>query len=484
MMKRIAMLFLAIGFLSFMAACSGQNGQPSAPVGETLLPDSDISAPDLADAAEDEGDGLPDDLDYGGHEFCIYTRENTAFYNYIVEEDTGEILNDAVYRRARNVEGRLNVVFSENTYTDANAPRSLLLAGDTAYDMYNCRCSHALTFWMDGLTAEIFELPRIDLAKPYWNKTVNESISLNNRRHVAIGAANLTVYDFTYVLLFNKKLISDFGLLSPYTLVNSGQWTVDKMDEMMKAAISDLNGDGIFDKNDRYGYVARNSDVLPGFWIASGVRSVTKDENDVPVFSAGDERFINIFNKAFEVLWDTNAWYREKSPDANVPSSSIELFTQNQSLFMDCQVSFIIKLRGMETDFGIIPYPKYDENQESYFARGAFYDAFMVSKSNPDFDRTSAVIEALNSDSHKTVIPVYYDLCLKTRNSRDDESETMLDLIFGNLIFDLGDSIWVDRIRDAVFAGMFGGNNRNIASKLESMEKSVQKDIDKIIELD
>jgi hypothetical protein len=323
------------------------------------------------------------------------------------------------------------------------------------------------------------------LTKPYWNKTANESISLNGRQYVAIGDANLTVYDFTYVLLFNKKLITDFRLPVPYDLVNSGQWTVDKMAEMMKPVIADLNGDGVYDLNDRYGYVARHSDVLPSFWIASGVRSVTKDQNDVPVFSAEDERFINIFNKTFEIMWDTNAWYsKNKSPNANVPDTSIQLFMQNQSLYMDCQVSFILDLRSMETDFGIIPYPKYDEKQENYYARGAFYDSFIVSKSNPDLARTGAVVEALNSESYKTVIPTYYEMCLKTKNSRDGESETMLDLIFGNLILDLGDSIWVDKIRDAVLGGMFSSNNRNLASKLESMANSIQKDIDKIMEIE
>ena len=301
---------------------------------------------------------------------------------------------------------------------------------------------------------------------------------------MAIGDANLTIYDFTYVLLFNKKLVGEFGLPVPYDLVNAGKWTVDKMGETMKAVIADLNGDGLYDLNDRYGYVARHSDVLPAFWIASGALSVTKDQNDIPYFSAGEERFINIFNKVYDVMWDGGAWYsKNKTPNANVPDTSIQLFMQNQSLYMDCQVSFIIQLRGMETDFGIIPYPKYDENQENYYARGAFYDSFIIPKSNPDLLRTSAVIEALNSESHKTVIPPYYEMCLKTRNSRDGESEAMLDLIFGNLIVDLGDSIWVDKIRDAVFRDMFDRNNRNIASKLESMEKSIQKDIDKILEI-
>lgn len=165
----------------------------------------------------------------------------------------------------------------------------------------------------------------------------------------------------------------------------------------------------------------------------------------------------------------------------NVLATSVDLFMGNQSLFMDVQMPALTLLRSMETDFGIIPYPKYDESQEKYYGRVGAFDAFVVDKANSDLERTSAVIEALNSESYKTVLPQYYEVCLKTRTSRDEESEAMLDIVFGNLTIDLGDTVWLDRIRDAVFAGMFEKNNRNIASKVESMANSLQKDIDRIL---
>ena len=480
-MKKFIML-LIISLILIMTACGDENEPPlQNDNNQTQAPDAEIAEEIKIEVIKDD---LPDDLNYGGHVFSIYTRENTAFYNYIIEEEIGEFLNDSIYHRTRNVEARLNINFVESTYTDANAPRRLLLAGDTTHDKIIARCSHAFTFWVEGLTFEVDELPNINLSKPYWHKTASDSITLNKRRHVAIGSSNLTVYEFARVLLFNKQLIADFDLDSPYDLVNSGKWTVEAMDNMMRAVVSDLNGDGVMNMEDRFGYLARSNDVLPAFWIASGVRSVTKDSDDVPYFSAGSERFISIFERVFDILWDTNAWWSRMNMDANVPTQSIQLFMQDQSLFIDCQVSYINDLRGMETDFGIIPYPKYDEQQENYYSRGAFYDAFIVGRSNPDIDRTSAVIEAMNSESHRTVMPVYYELCLKTRTSRDDESEAMLDLIFNNLVIDLGDSIWVDRIRDSVFAGMFSGNNRNIASRLEAMERSIQSDIDKILDLE
>ena len=483
----IMFLFSAIFILTSFTACQPSSKSASNP---EFSENPDLTKEEQTTVSE--GDDLPDDLNYEGYVFNIYTRENSTFYRYVIEEDVSEILNDSIYKRTRNVEERLGITLAEKTYTDHNAPRTFMLAGLGEFDMYNVRCSHAITFWLEGLTVEIPELPYIDLEKPYWNKTANKVSTLKNHQYIAFGAANICMYDFTFTLLFNKQMISDFSLESPYILVNNGKWTLDKMDEMMKVVISDLNGDGKFTIDDKYGYVSRAADALPAFWIGAELLSVAKDENDIPYLAIGEEKFINLFQKVFEITWDSNAWFTKPSGTltmpsgtaGNVPATSVDLFMGNQSLFMDVQMPALSLLRGMETDFGIIPYPKYDEKQKNYYGRVGAFDTFVVDKSNAGFERTSAVIEALNSDSYKTVLPQYYEVCLKTRTSRDDESEDMLDIVFDNLIIDLGDTVWLDKIRDAVFAGMFSANNRNIISKIDSMTVSIQKDIDKILELE
>ena len=49
------------------------------------------------------------------------------------------------------------------------------------------------------------------------------------------------------------------------------------------------------------------------------------------------------------------------------------MFSEGKAHFMDMSFFFIEELREMKTDFGIIPYPKYDENQSSYATRLCYY---------------------------------------------------------------------------------------------------------------
>ena len=61
-----------------------------------------------------------------------------------------------------------------------------------------------------------------------------------------------------------------------------------------------------------------------------------------------------------------------------------------------------------------------------------------------DPDKISVILEAMAGKSHDTLLKAYYDVTLKRKNSRDDESAEMLDIIFGNrmymfdMVFDWG----------------------------------------------
>ena len=53
-------------------------------------------------------------------------------------------------------------------------------------------------------------------------------------------------------------------------------------------------------------------------------------------------------------------------------------------------------------------------------------------------DLISHILEAMAILGREYVIPAYYDVALKTRDSRDEDSAEMLDIILSNRVFDLG----------------------------------------------
>ena len=489
-MKKILLIILVSLILFSLFSCGGDTkndivtpteNKPVETSGETPVPEPGKSEKIIY--TDDLGE-----YNFGGYKYTMLTR-NTTWYRglYDVAEETGDVLDDTIYRRNRRVEERFNFTFNEipgNEYESSrNMAKKSILAGDNTYDLITLALSENLiTFVPQGLVHPIHALPHINLDKPYWDKKLNDDILIANKLYLAIAAFNLPIYDYTKTMLFNKSMLKDLVLESPYELVKANKWTFDKFEEMARTALKDVNGDGKWDKEDIYGYLSIPLYVLPDFWLAAGVKSIEKDKNGVLYSAMSDNKFQDVFNRIFEMTWDTNIWY-VGGVAGNFDEELNNMFINNQGLFMESTFFFINTLRGMEADFGIIPHPKFNEAQDKYYARieGGVSFIVPITADDESLERTSVILEAMACESLNNVIPAYYDIALKTKNARDEESEEMIDIIFANRVLDFGDAIWYDDIRNGIFGTMFEKNNRNLASKLESMERVIKKRSDELV---
>ena len=469
--KKEKLLATLLAFTLLATACGTPAAKPS---DETTSSSGDISS----DTADDlSKDNLPGDLDFSGREFRIFSRLQPWFNgSWVSGEETGEILNDSVYKRNSRVMDRFGITITELGGSSSDQARNSILAGDDSFDIVNTRCSVAFDYAEEKLFFSIDDLKYIDLSRSYWDDQLNERVSICGKSYFAVGASNLTGYDYTHVLVFNKDLAEKKKAGDLYSLVKSGKWTLDSYSSVVKNFSEDLNGDSVMDEADLYGYLSQPKAVLPAFWIASGVLSINVNDKGEPEFTMpSDRKFLEVFDKTFEITYDNNSWYNN-SAVANYDDTLINMFQSGKGLFMDMTFFYIASLRDMDANFGILPYPKYDEAQENYLSRieGLELTGVPVT-ADPDF--VSAVLEALACESASTVVQAYYDVALKTKYTRDNESADMLDLIFENRVFDLGDTIWCDMIRDGVFKPMFTDNDRALSSKFATMQSAMDAKI-------
>jgi len=480
MKKRLIAVLLLMGMLLTSAACASDTGTSSDA-------DNTASADNAAATAAETADPYDDELgtyDFEGEEFHFYTRDKTTFNDSLnITEETGDAFNDAQFKSNRMLEERFNFVFKE-TFEENNTAnaRTAVIAGDDTYDIIQTRCVYAYNYAAEGLVIPVQDLPVINLDKPYWDSKLTDEMTILGKKYFAVGDFNLTSYDFTHVLLFNKAMMRDFGLGDIYSLVKNGEWTLEKYEKMAVTVKGDVNGDGKMDANDRYGYLATVKQVLPNFWISSDMVSVEKDSDDKPIFTmTSNEKLVSLIDELFRMHWDTGMWL-PSTTSHDINPEFLTMFTNNFSLFADSTCFTLNTLRAMETDFGIIPYPKYDELQEQYCARIEGCELFCVPVTNKNHEFTGVVLEAMSAESAKSVVPAYYDIALQGKITRDEESSEMLDIIFDNRVFDWGDTIWCTEIRDGIFDGMFKDNDRDLASKTAELENLVANKIKTTVE--
>jgi len=170
---------------------------------------------------------------------------------------------------------------------------------------------------------------------------------------------------------------------------------------------------------------------------------------------------------------------------SNLEYSASQHFMEGKVMFVGMILSSIEFLRDMEVDFGILPYPKYDEDQQEYYTTILRrYSVAAVPTTAADSANSAMILEALSADGAQSIIPRYYEIALKTKYVRDDTSSQVLDLIRDSRYLefvdmytgDLGFSDFfagylVDR-NDGTFVSSYTANSKSWSAKLENLYKS------------
>jgi len=168
------------------------------------------------------------------------------------------------------------------------------------------------------------------------------------------------------------------------------------------------------------------------------------------------------------------------NPEGNPGNNGgVDVFKEGRALFYIEGFGNVQKLRQMDMDFGILPAPKYNEAQEDFVSHGGYPYFTMIPKTNTELDRTGILLESLAYESMQTVKPAFYEINLKGKISRDNDSEAMLDIIFSTLKYDM--QIAVAQIHTGVADNYIGTGKTDFASYFTGIEANVQTQIDKLL---
>jgi len=439
---------------------------------------------------------LPD-CDFGGYNFTFLTHGEEWDWatpnprEIFAEYEDGSIINDAVYRRNMMIEATYNINIKMVSVADERFQlKKAVNAGDDTYDavvMFNNNVPGIVT---SGLLLNTSNLTHVDLSKPWWDPAVN-SLSIANKNYVLAGDLLILDKEATQALIFNKNLNMELGFDSPYVLVKEGKWTMDVMDEYIKCASRDLNGDGIMKPNDdRWGLVCYN-ETLHSLLVSGGGTLASKDADDLPYMDFASSRNLDVIWKAMNIIYNKNAVLNiqaDIADSANRLKTYSATFEDNRALFMWVRMRNVGQFRGMDSEFGILPLPKFDESQENYYSPvNPYIGALLGVPMTAAPERTSIILEAMAAESRYTLQPAYYETLLRQKYMRDEESEEMLDIIFGSKVYDIG-AVYSFANIFGDFCGLCYKSDRYIASFYEKrspkMDKAINKVVDIIMELD
>ncbi len=428
------------------------------------------------------------DRDYGGYSFRIVDRSGeTGTFRTIdvyAEELTGEAINDAVYNRNTLLEETMKVKLVEIGSSNVlDSVKESVLAGTDDYDLANYGISFFASIVTQNMLADYRQIPTIQADAAYWDQLIYSDCAIMGKSFFMTGDISIMDNYGTWCFLFNKDMIRDFDLENPYTLVDEGKWTIDKMDEMATVVLNDTDGDGKWTKEDTYGFSTEGYNVL-ALWGSAGYRILDNGADGKPMFSYSSEDSIDTLVRMLELQYAPHSTLGSKSNivvgGTAIENSNSQQFVLGRSLFYYGGMVVITNMREFDTDFGVLPAPKKDEAQPEYRSSYSCYNmtVYSIPVTVTDLSRTGDIMDAMAHMSLYTLTPAYYDRTLIGKSTRDEESKPMIDLILRSRNFDLGVLFNTGKVRDTI-SGMTKPDT--VASSLKSLEKSANTDLDKLI---
>lgn len=492
MKKKLALLLAVLMFSSSLASCSNsvQNAdtddKQSAEVQSADI--SEDTGEEKEFSREDEPDNLPE-RDFGGNTFTVLGAEESScgFDKYVyTEEYNGEAVNDAVYNRNLAVQDRYNVIIGYypcDTYSNANTViTNCVTAGDYSFQLCQYHVVSSGGVAVKGYYNDWYTIPYVDFSRSWWSDSTVEDLTVNGRCFMAMGDFALSGISRTYVMLYDKEELDNYQLNDFYSIVKEGKWTLDYVKDVIAKVYTDANGNGVEDVGDYFGLATDIYSNLNTYLWATDNHVILKDPDGVPYVAYYSEHLVDSYNKCYEML-NSGGVYQEGAHGAGT-----KLFSQYGTLLCNAVLDSVIDvLAEFDHEYGVIPYPKFDETQNSYKTMvDGCHEIMSVAKNVPEseFEYIGIMTEVLCAESYKKVVPQFFDVCLKSRYASSPHDAEMMDLCVASRVFDLGyvydnwngcSFIFQTLLADAT--------HPDITSYYSKKKKPVEKYYDKIFKL-
>lgn len=474
--KQTTIPMLAAILVLSTTACGSETGSTDA------MTTNSRTAQTTENAVDSRQDSLPPDLDFGGETVNLYIDKMCALPEFNAEE-SGEIVEDAVYHRNQAVEERLNVTLSftemESNWADnlrgfCDPLRNSIQAGDGAYDLVGGYGVSIGNLASQFLFTNLCDTAYLDFSMPWWPESLMNDLAVDGKLFFASGDISSNMTGTMFCIMFNKQRLYEYGLEEPYKFVDDGTWTLDKLFSQTKDIYRDLNQNNKADIDDFYGLSIMNTSI-DNYYYSSGMNIIVQDPDNGMKISDdfGSEKMTALVELLCNACHQNPAVFLADEEGANL---SFPIFKNGNAVYQSAGLRFAIQqLRDVDFDYGVVPMPKWDEAQENYYTTIAYTGTlYAIPMDVKQSDVSSAVMEALAMEGYYTLSPAFFETALKVKYTTGNEAARMFDIMKASLSFDFGRVYQTGK-----FDGIPGLLRQSVVSNQPNWASTYEKNIKK-----
>lgn len=450
MKRRIALilacLLLAASIITMFSSCTGNFGDEETAETTTVVGE---------DKAEIKYNREPEDL--GGFDLDILAVQDGLWDSHTALAPTvytGDTISSAVYERNELVKSlyNANIIAHEDAeyYHMSERVSQDQLSGEYVYDAAYVEGSSVVGLITQESLHNLYSVSELQLDESWWSQLIKKEATIGSGKYSTLyftqSNLSLTAFDFTWCIYFNKAVQEQQKIEDLYALVNNDQWTIEKFYNISKNAAS-LKDDTSYTYNPDgtafYGattYWNGAKALLDG----GNIQFITTDTNGDPIPNISNERSFDLAKALGTFFGEPGTFtYGRESEDGTTVGGASDyktIFNNQRAFFCIAEVkSSVNDFKTYTGDFGILPLPKFDDQQTDYRSWVNYLAPVLVipsTKTGTELHNTALLLDALSFYSDRDVLPKYYDVILKGRGAKDAQSIEMLDIINETRSFD------------------------------------------------
>lgn len=487
-LHKISLALALLLVLSATAGC-GSAGQGRTDTGNGTT--GNTSAEDTTAAETDYLETL-ELKNFDGYEYRIIAQSYDQRPNLpLADEETGEILNDTLIARNRQVEDLLNIKIVNMPFESRDdvkdKVRRASMSDEDAYDLVITSINIGInTLTTDGCLYDLSSMPNIDFSKPWWCQSIYDDYEVNGHFYFTSGPISPFYFYTPGIVAYNKTVTDANGVEGLEQTVLDGKWTFDYLKELTVGRAVDLNGDGKIDaENDSYPISGTSDDAY--FITGFDEKMITRTSDNGFEFRMTTESFVN---KIEQIA----AYYADNTTFADCVKNrkdAMKMFQEDRAMFYVTTMNNVItgyeelpSFREMKSDYGLLPLPKYNESQTDYVtvAQPAGPAGVAVPSTCRDADRNSLIMEVMAYYSGDMIREAAYEKIVKGKGARIEGTEEMLGIIYDNIVYDMNYVFDFGGSKTAM-TDFFAKNSGDYMSKITAKMEKANAELEKYVSM-
>lgn len=428
-------------------------------------------------------------------------HESEIIYNVYegnASEGMATYVNEAILERNNLVEEKLGVTITEEYVYDAkryngvfyNRVRTDRISNSADYQVVVPCLYDGANLAVIGELLDLNEI--VDTEYPWWSQPMNEDCTVNGRLYFTLSDIGYITMSNVPALAFNQKWVEEYHLEDPYQLVRDHEWTIDKVLEMVKTYKEDTDGDNKTTYRDIFGWSGQLDDMWSMFY-GTGEKIAKIGSDGYPVLSIFNDRSVGVMSKLQELVQNKDYYVSANDyfGEAQWPTVLTQgAFIEGRCLFYNGSLGSTSEYARMSDDFGLLPMPLYDENQESYYSLAnpwtctCFGVPTSVLQNGTDLNMVRDVLEYMGATSKNLLENAFVNIVLEDQKTRDEATPEMIkEYILPGRGCDFGMIFNLVQINDNdILHYMASAPKDSFASTYDSAKDSAQSKLDQTID--